>query len=117
MRKTGRMPSIVPDADDHTVYLVMDGLRAGRIWRESDADATDLETVIADLLGGQYSDPQRVVAFNTAAKWSEDVSGDIARELRRRCDLQGFDVPAFLEAFLDRHGAPRDQLALPLRLV
>jgi hypothetical protein len=28
------------------------------------------------------------VSFNTAEKWSQDVSEDIAHELRRRCDLQ-----------------------------
>jgi hypothetical protein len=34
-----------------------------------------------------------VVAFNTAERWSEDVSEDVARELRRRCDLQMRDLP------------------------
>ena len=52
-------------------------------------EATDLETVIRDLMTGQYSNPIRIVAFNTAESWSEDVSEDIARELCRRCDLMG----------------------------
>jgi hypothetical protein len=43
------------------------------------------------LLEGK--NPVRVVAFNTAEKWSEDVSADEAHELRRRCDLQMRDVP------------------------
>jgi hypothetical protein len=34
-----------------------------------------------------------VVAFNTAERWSEDVSEDVARELRRRCDLQMRELP------------------------
>ena len=51
----------------------MDDLgRLGRIWSEADAETTDLETVISDLLTGQYSSPVRVVAFNTAERWSED---------------------------------------------
>jgi hypothetical protein len=37
----------------------------GRAWREADYEATDLETVIRDLLTGQYSNPIRVVAFNS----------------------------------------------------
>jgi hypothetical protein len=37
-----------------------------------------------------------VVAFNTAERWSEDVSEDVARELRRRCDLQMRELPASL---------------------
>jgi hypothetical protein len=45
--------------------------RLGRAWREADYEATDLETVIQDLLTGQYSNPFRVVAFNTAERWSK----------------------------------------------
>jgi hypothetical protein len=45
-----------------------------------------------DILEGQYQNQVRVVGFNTAEKWSQDVSGDVAHELRRRCDLQHRDV-------------------------
>lgn len=121
MRRTSWTPSIVPrDADDQNVYLVMDDFgRKGRSWRETDVETTDLETVIADLLDGQYNNPVRVVAFNTAEKWSQDVSGDVAGELRRRCDLQLRDIPEPLQEFVDRYeGRYRDiQLPLPLRLV
>jgi hypothetical protein len=88
-------PSIVPTEDDQMVYLVADDFRKiGRAWREAEYEATDLETVIQDLLTGQYTSPFRVVAFNTAERWSEDVSEDVARELRRRCDLQMCDLPS-----------------------
>ena len=63
------------------------------IRREADYETTDLETVIQDLLTGQYGSPIRVVAFNTAERWSEDVFEDVARELRRRCDLQMRELP------------------------
>ena len=77
------------------VYLVADDFRKiGRAWREAEYEATDLETVIQDLLTGQYTSPFRVVAFNTAERWSEDVSEDVARELRRRCDFQMCDLPS-----------------------
>jgi hypothetical protein len=119
MRRTGRTPSIVPDGDDRNVYLVLDDLgRSGRVWREADAQDTDLEAVIGDMLDGQYTNPLRVVGFNTAEKWSQDVSADVAQELRRRCDLQQRDVPFFLQDFVGRHeGRYRDyQLPLPIRL-
>jgi hypothetical protein len=48
----------------------------------------DLETVIQDLLSGQYTDPIRVIGLNTAESWSADVSEDVAQELRGRSDLQ-----------------------------
>ena len=66
-----------------------------------------LETVIQDLLAGEYRKPIRVVAFNTAERWSEDVSEDIAREIQRRCNLQLSDVPSYLQEFVDRY-SPQD---------
>jgi hypothetical protein len=119
MRGSNWTPSIVPNDDDQNVYLVVDDFgRHGRAWRETDVEATDLETVILDLLEGQYKNPVRVVAFNTSEKWSQDVSADVGHELRRRCDLQLRDVPFYLEDFVERHeGRYHDvQLPLPIRL-
>jgi hypothetical protein len=94
MRKRALTPSIVPGTDDQSVYLVLDDLgRGGRVWSES-TETTDLETIVADLLAGQYKNPVRVIGFNTAEGWSEDVSADLAQELRRRCDLQQRDIPS-----------------------
>lgn len=120
MRRSSWTPSIVPRDDDHNIYMVLDDLgRTGRIWLEADAESTDLETVIADLLNGQYKSPVRVIGFNTAERWSEDVSTDVALELRRRCDLHQRDIPFYLQDFVDRYeGRYRDiQLPLPIRLV
>jgi hypothetical protein len=105
MSMTGWTPSIMPNEYDQTVYLVVDDLgKPGRVWRETDVEDTDLEAVILDLLEGQYN---------------EDVSGDIAQELRRRCDHQLRDIPFFLQDFVDRHESRYHdyQLPLPLRLV
>ena len=109
-------PSIVPNGDDETVYLVKDDRgKLGRVWREADAEASDLETVITDLMTGQYSDPVRVIAFNTVERWSQDVSEDVAHELRRRCDLHLRDVPSGIQDFVERHeGLQREQLTLHL---
>ena len=110
-------PSLGPESGDQNFYLVMDDLgRLGRIWSEADAETTDLETVIGDLLTGQYSSPVRVVAFNTAERWSEDVSADVAEELRRRCDLQMRELPSTISDFVERHEMP-DRRQLSLRLV
>ena len=50
---------------------------------------------------------------------AEDVSGDVAHELRHRCDEQMRDIPFGLQDFVDRYeGRYSDiQLPLPLRLV
>jgi len=107
-------PSIVPAGDAQTVYLVADDLgKLGSVWREADVETTDLETVITDLLTGQYQNPVRIIAFNTAERWAQDVSEDIAHELRRRCDLQLRDVPASIQDFVELHeGHSHRQLSL-----
>jgi hypothetical protein len=112
-------PSIVPgDTDQTTVYLVADDFAdLGRAWREADYDACDLETVIQDLLAGEYNNPIRVIAFNTSERWSEDVSEDVALELRRRCDLQMREVPHAIADFVQRHEGGQDRQQLTFRLV
>ena len=109
-------PSIVP-ADEPTVYLVADDFgSAGSAWRETDMGSADLETVIQDLLAGEYRRPIRVIAFNTFERWSEDVSEDVAREIQHRCNLQLTDVPSHLQEFVDRYAA-QDTRQYSLRLV
>ena len=79
MRRSNWTPSIVPGSD-WDVYLVVDNLDPlGTVYRETDAQIADLDTVIADLESGQYNDPMCVVAFNTGEGWSKDVSQDIAQ--------------------------------------
>ena len=120
MPRSSWTPSIVPNGDDNqTVYLVLDDFGdLGRAYCETDVERTGLEAVISDPLSGQYKNPVRVVGFNTGEGWSEDVSADVARELRLRCDEQMRDVPFFLQDFVDRYeGRYHDvQLPLPMRL-
>jgi hypothetical protein len=116
MRDTDWTPSIVPGDEDRDVCLVVNDLgRRGRAYCETDFEATDLETIIQDLLDGQYSNPVRVVSFNTAEGWSRDISADVAAELRRRCDLQMHDIPSNILDFIERYevASPR-QLTLRL---
>ena len=109
-------PSIVPAftyGADQTTYLVLDDLgRLGRAYPETDPERADLETVISDLMSGQFHDPVRVVAFNTAERWSEDASEDIAWEIIRRLDPVGDELPLSLEGFVERHLGPERQLTL-----
>jgi hypothetical protein len=65
-------------------------------------------------MSGQYNDPVRVVAFNTAEHWSEDASEDVAREILRRLDLAGQELPSSIEAFIERHIGHDRQLSLRL---
>jgi hypothetical protein len=109
------VPSIVPSGDDQTVYLVINNYaNFGPAFAETDVSEADLETVIGDLMSGQYSDPVRVVAFNTAEHWAEDASEDVAREIIRRADLAGDDLAPSIAEFVETHAGPARQLSLRL---
>lgn len=74
MPRTGWTPSIVPQGDDQNVYLVVDDLgRNGRVWREADVETADLETVILDLLDGQYRN----------LVWSPSIQSRAGRRISR----------------------------------
>jgi hypothetical protein len=83
-------------------YLVLDdfGGRLGRAWRETAEEDANRETLIRDLMDGQYSRPARIIAFNTAEGWSREVTVDIADELRRRF-AEYDEVPTSVHDFLE----------------
>jgi hypothetical protein len=100
-------PSLVPRFDV-TVHLVLNDFgQLGRAYLETDEDQADLETVISNLLQGQYRSPKRVVAFNTAEGWARDVSEDLAREVVGRCTAEGKPLPEgtrkFVGPFVDHN--------------
>ncbi|MGY3564097.1 hypothetical protein ACVWXP_007422 [Bradyrhizobium sp. USDA 4463] len=77
-------PSIVPlDRLDRDIYLVLEdfGARAGCSWRETDEQDADRQTVLRDLISGQYAYPVRIVVFNAIEGWSPRRDRG-----HRRCD-------------------------------
>ena len=102
MPRTGGTPRNVPYGADQTIYLVIDRFSGlGSVCRETEAEGADLETIIADLMSGQFNDPIRVVAFNTLEHWSDDVSEETITAKSRtdgRLDLARDQFSAFWTA-------------------
>ena len=67
MPRTGWSPNTVPYGADQTAYLVVDRFSGGSVYRETEIERADLETIISDFITGQFNDPVRVVAFNFGA--------------------------------------------------
>jgi hypothetical protein len=67
--------------------------------------------VIRNLMEGQYNDPVRIVAFNTAEGWARDVTEDIAREIRDRVERSNDELSPGLRDFLDREVGRTKRLA------
>jgi len=93
---------------------VVDRFKSGSVYRETEVERTDLETILSDFLTGQFNDPVRVIAFNTLEHWSDDVSSDIAAEIQTRCDIDGVEVPEHVRDFVEGFASPARQLTLRL---
>ena len=56
-----RSPTIAPSGFDVDVYVVLDDFgKLGRSYREIDEEAADKETIIRNLMEGQYNNPVRI---------------------------------------------------------
>ena len=106
-------PPSVPYGADETIFVVIENTGApGGVARE--VERSDLETIIRDLMSGQFNDPVRVVAFNTLEHWLKDVSADVAAEIQTRCDIDREPVPEHVRDFVQRQAGSARQLALRL---
>src|SRR6202022_5120075 len=115
MPSIGWTPRIVTYGADQTVYLVIDRFGGlGTVYRETEVERADLETIIVDLMSGKFNDPVRVVAFNTLEHWSEDISKQIADEIQTRCDIEGVAVPEHVSDFVASTQGPIRQPTLRL---
>ena len=114
MPRTAWSRNTVPYGADQTAYLVVDRFSSGSVYRETETERSDLETIISDFMTGQFNDPVRVVAFNTLEHWADDVSEDIAQEVQTRCDIAREPVPEHLRDFVETYTGPARQLTLRL---
>jgi hypothetical protein len=95
-------PPLVPSPDG-TVYLVLDDFgEFGRAYRETDPTQADRQTVVANLLAGQYQHPLRVVAFNTADGWAREVTAEIAQEALACASRSDHDLSPAVRDLLER---------------
>lgn len=97
-----RSPPLVPSGFDTDVYVVLDDFgNLGRAYRETNEDTANRETVIRDLIAGQYNNPVRIVCFNTAEGTSRDATAEIAREIQDRARRNGDELSPGLRDFID----------------
>lgn len=100
MIEAGVPSPVVPYGADQTVFVVIDRLDEAT---EIRIERSDLETTIGELVAGCFSDPIRVISFNTLEHWMKDISTDVAGEIRARCDIDGVILPDYLSDFVESH--------------
>jgi hypothetical protein len=100
------LPPLNPEKDV-TVYIVVEDYGdLGRAFRETDIAEADFETMVRNIISGEYRNPLRVVAFNTVEGWSRDVSEDIANEVLDRTCYTDATLGLGTQRFIDSHVTP-----------
>jgi hypothetical protein len=100
------LPPLNPE-NDVTVYLVVEDFGdLGQAFRETDLAEADHETMVRNIISGEYRNPLRVVAFNTVEGWSRDVSEDIANEVLDRTYYTDATLGLGTRRFIDSHVTP-----------
>ena len=93
--------SIVPQSSP-TIHLVIEDFGVlGRAYRETDETHADAETIVGNILRGDYSAPAQVIALNVEKGWARDVSAQIARALLAKAGSDG--MPEHARRFVERH--------------
>jgi len=97
--------SLAPEPQvDATVHIVLDDFgKSGRSYREIAEEAADFNTVVDDLMTGQFNNPVRVIAFNISEGWSRDVSDLIAWELLNRVAKEDRSLDRAARRFVESH--------------
>ena len=84
------------------MFIVLDDYgKNGKVYRETDEARADLDTVVTDIIEGQYDNPCRVVAFNTSEGWSRDVTEDVARKILERSQRSAEPLDGIARAFVE----------------
>jgi hypothetical protein len=66
-------------------FVVCDyGPKVGRSYVDTDSDEAERETVIAALMGGEYTKPIKILAVDTETNALWDATGEIAEEIVER---------------------------------
>jgi len=98
MPRAGVPSPVVPYGADQTMFVVIDRLDEAT---EVHVERSDLDTAIGELVAGCFSDPIRVISFNTLEHWSKDISTDVADEIQTRCYIDGVTLPDYLSDFVE----------------
>ena len=101
MRTIPSPPSLVPADRDVAVYIVLDDFGSlGSAWTKRAATG---QSVVDDLSTGQFNNPLRVVAFNTAEGSARDASEDIAQLVIEAACVRNKDLSESARRFYERH--------------
>jgi hypothetical protein len=93
-------PSLVPSSDHDVHFVLCDFGKYGRFYIETDPREADRDTIVRNMIDGQYDRPLRVIALNPAEGWSRDVSEEIAKAVLTAAGVDDRVLTAGTSAFV-----------------
>ena len=94
-------PPLVPSlGHDDLHFMLCDSGKNGHAFVETDPAYADRNTIISNLIAGEYERPLNVIAFNLAEGWACDVSESIAKALMKSGDLLTAGTSTFVATHL-----------------
>ena len=93
-------PPLVPSLGDDLHFVLCDFGKNGHAFVETDPTHADRNTIICNLIAGEYERPLSVVAFNLAEGWACDVSESVAKAIKKAGSSLTAGTRAFVEAHL-----------------
>ena len=77
-------------------------VRSGKAYRKVDPGDADEKAIIDNLISGQYSHPQRVVAFSLMEDFARDVTTEVALKVLKRAIAQGLKLSKATRELVER---------------
>jgi hypothetical protein len=90
----------VPSLGDDLHFVLCDVGKNGHAFVETDPAHADRNTIIRNLIAGEYERPLSVIAFNLAEGWACDVSQSVAKAIKKADASLTAGTRAFVEAHL-----------------
>jgi hypothetical protein len=92
-------PPLFPSLDHDLHFVLCDFGKNGQAFVKTDPAHADRNTVICNLIAGEYERPLNVIAFNLAEGWVCDVSESVAKAITK----SGASLTAGTSAFVETH--------------
>jgi hypothetical protein len=93
-------PPLVPSLGHDLHFVLCDFGKNGHAFVETDPAYADRNTIISNLIAGEYERLLNVIAFNLAEVWACDVSESIAKAIMKGGAVRTDGTSAFVAAHL-----------------
>src|SRR5258708_13596817 len=92
---------LVPALDLDLHFVLCDFGALGTAYVETVPAEVDRDTIIRNMMSGEYDHPLHVIAVNLAKGWARDVSEDIARALVETAVPSAQSLPPGTHGFVE----------------